>query len=111
MALSGIIQVIIRSIGNLKRKLNLRLYWLKSKPEPEAFKSIARKKLSYNEQREFDRLQTEITNLEKERKEIYQQLIVDGLPFEKLQEFTNRIGEIGQLIDEKELRWLEISEL
>jgi ATP-binding cassette subfamily F protein uup len=84
---------------------------VKTKPEPEAFKSIARKKLSYNEQREFDRLQTEITNLEKERKEIYKQLDSYGLPFEKLQELTNRIGEIGQLIDEKELRWLELSEL
>ena len=83
----------------------------KVKSEPEAAKTIVRKKMSYNEQREFDRLQLEIADLEKERKVIYQQLEKEGLPFEKLQELTNRIGEIAQLIDEKELRWLELSEI
>jgi len=81
------------------------------KAEPEVVKPVIRKKLSYNEQREFDRLQSEIANLEKERKDIYLQLEKEGLPFEKLQELTNRIGEIAQLIDEKELRWLELSEI
>ena len=83
----------------------------KLKVEPEAVKTVIRRKLSYNDQREFDRLQSEIEKLEKERKEIYQQLAQEGLPFEKLQELSNRIGEIGQLIDEKELRWLELSEI
>ena len=32
-------------------------------------------------------------------------------PFEELQKLSNRIGEIAELLDEKELRWLELSEL
>ena len=84
---------------------------VKQKTDVEPVKMVVRKKLSYNEQREFDRLQSEIADLEKERKDIYNQLGKEGLPFEKLQELSNRIGEIGQLIDEKELRWLELSEI
>jgi ATPase components of ABC transporters with duplicated ATPase domains len=84
---------------------------VKTKTEPEPFKNIVRKKLSYNEQREFERLQSEIADLEKERKGIYEQMEDGKLPFEKLQELTNRIGEIAHLIDEKELRWLELSEI
>jgi ATP-binding cassette subfamily F protein uup len=33
-----------------------------------------------------------------------------NLPFEKLQDISNRIGEITALLDDKELRWLELSE-
>jgi len=71
---------------------------------------LNRKKLSFNDQREFERLQNEINILEKERNEINQQLVLSGLPFEQVQKLTERIVEIGRMIDEKELRWLELSE-
>ncbi|HEU0064747.1 MAG TPA: ATP-binding cassette domain-containing protein, partial [Flavisolibacter sp.] len=77
------------------------------KPVTEA---LNRKKLSFNDQREFERLQNEINILEKERNEINQQMVSSGLPFEQLQKLTERIVEIGKIIDEKELRWLELSE-
>jgi len=31
-------------------------------------------------------------------------------PFDELQQLSNRIGEVSKLLDEKELRWLELSE-
>ncbi|MCH5596957.1 hypothetical protein [Niabella ginsengisoli] len=39
------------------------------------------------------------------------QLNDSNLPFEELQKSSNRIGEIASLLDEKEMRWLELSEL
>jgi ABC transport system ATP-binding/permease protein len=72
--------------------------------------SQKQKKLSYNEKREFDALQKEVLNLEDERRLIYEQLNTNDLPFEELEKLTNRINDINFLIDEKELRWLELSE-
>jgi ATP-binding cassette subfamily F protein uup len=69
-----------------------------------------KKKLSYKEQREFQMLEKELQELEKERKTIYDQLASQDLPFEKLQALTERINTINGLIDDKELRWLELSE-
>ncbi|HYK55193.1 MAG TPA: ABC-F family ATP-binding cassette domain-containing protein [Flavisolibacter sp.] len=70
----------------------------------------AKKKLSYKEQREFETLETELKQLEAERKTIYEKLSDANLPFEELQQLSERINSIGNLIDEKELRWLELSE-
>ena len=55
-------------------------------------------------------LEKELQELEKERKTIYDQLASQDLPFEKLQALSERINAINGLIDEKELRWLELSE-
>lgn len=69
-----------------------------------------KRKLSYKEQREFELLEKELMVLEKEKKEISDKLSASHLPFEELQKLTERIAEISNLIDEKELRWLELSE-
>lgn len=69
-----------------------------------------RKKLSYKEQREFEMLETAIASLEKERREIYEQLSVPNLPYEQLQQLSERVSELNSLIDAKEMRWLELSE-
>ncbi len=55
-------------------------------------------------------MEKELAMLEKERQEIYLQLNNETLPFEELQKLTERIGEISSSIDEKEMRWLELSE-
>ncbi len=77
---------------------------------PPVTETAIKKKLSYKEQREFDMLGKELEELENERARITDQLSFPDLPFEKLQQLTNRIGEIALLIDEKEMRWLELSE-
>jgi len=69
-----------------------------------------KRKLSYKEQREFEILEKELANLEIEKKEISEKLSSVNLPFEELQKLSERIGEITALIDQKELRWLELSE-
>lgn len=69
-----------------------------------------KRKLSYKEQREFDMLEQELAGLETEKKDISEKLSSSSLPFEELQKLSQRIVEISSLIDQKELRWLELSE-
>lgn len=78
---------------------------------PKAAPAKVGRRLSYNEQREFDGLEKDIASLEAERAEIMEKLNGPGLPFDELQRLTERIGTIAQDIDNKELRWLELSEI
>ena len=71
---------------------------------------IEKKKLTYKEQREFDLLEKEIEQLTAEKEEVTGQLNSGTLPFEELQRLSNRIGDLSTLLDEKELRWLALSE-
>ncbi|MBS1932768.1 MAG: ABC transporter ATP-binding protein, partial [Bacteroidetes bacterium] len=64
----------------------------------------------YKEQREFDMLEKEIETLTKEKSTITEKLNSGSVPFDELQKLSTRIGEVTQLLDEKEMRWLELSE-
>ncbi len=70
-----------------------------------------KRKHSFNEKREFELLQKEIKTLDTERKKIDQQLSSGNLPFEELQRLSERITVIARELDQKELRWLELSEI
>lgn len=70
-----------------------------------------KKKLSYKEKREFEQLEVELEALNKEKAELEQALSGGNLTMAKLQEASSRFGELTALIDEKEFRWLELSEL
>ena len=81
---------------------------IKSNTEPTSNKPKTRK-LSYNEQRELDQLDKEIPNLEKEKSAL-QDAITKETEYEKLQEISSRIQVIESELEEKEMRWLELSE-
>lgn len=70
-----------------------------------------KRQLSYKEKREFESLEKEISDLTKEKATITEKLNNGSTPFEELQQLSTRIGEVTQLLDEKELRWLELSEI
>jgi ABC transport system ATP-binding/permease protein len=70
-----------------------------------------KRQLSFKEKREFESLEKEIAGLVKEKKEITQKLSSGNTGFEELQSLSLRIGEVTRMLDEKELRWLELSEL
>ena len=72
---------------------------------------IKKKQLSFKEKREFESLTKEIADLTKEKGIITEKLTNGNTPFEELQLISQRIGEVTRLLDEKELRWLELSEL
>jgi ABC transport system ATP-binding/permease protein len=73
--------------------------------------STPKRQLSYKEKREFESLEQEISRLTLEKQAITGQLNSGDSPFNELQRLSIRIGEIGQLLDDKELRWLELSEI
>ena len=66
--------------------------------------------LTFKEKREFELLSNEIENLETEKKLIESELSEGLLNNEELLSKSRRHGEIMTLLDEKELRWLELSE-
>ncbi|HVG16841.1 MAG TPA: ABC-F family ATP-binding cassette domain-containing protein [Chitinophagaceae bacterium] len=70
-----------------------------------------KKKGSYKEQKEFQELEKQIGLLEKERKEIYAKLNEPGLNYEEIQALSGRISVISALVEEKETRWLQLSEI
>lgn len=69
------------------------------------------KKLSFKEQREFDELSKQLPLLEEEKKKIEEELSSGLLSGDELMAKSTRISELMEEIDEKELRWLELSEL
>jgi ATP-binding cassette subfamily F protein uup len=73
--------------------------------------SPIKRKPSFKEQREFDMLEKEIAELNLEKESITAKLATPDLPFDQLQQLSARIGEITRLVDEKEFRWLELSEI
>lgn len=73
--------------------------------------SPARKKLSYKQQRELEALEQEIPQLETEKSELEEKLSSGALSHEELTAASERIGELIALIEEKEMRWLELSEI
>ena len=69
------------------------------------------RKMTFKEKREFEELTQEIKFLEEEKETIENALSSGNLQGEELLKESNRIGEVITLLDEKELRWLELSEL
>ncbi|MGF7139472.1 ribosomal protection-like ABC-F family protein [Roseimarinus sediminis] len=67
-------------------------------------------KLSFNEKREFEALGIEIEQLEKEKSELEHIMSSGELDHEVLLEKSERYNLLKDLLDEKELRWLELSE-
>jgi ATP-binding cassette subfamily F protein uup len=70
----------------------------------------AKQKLSFKEKAEFENLEDEIAELEKEKELLEVRLSNGSTDFEKLQETSEKINDIIVLIDKKETRWLELSE-
>ena len=70
-----------------------------------------KKKLTYKEQKELEQLEKDLEALAAEKAALEEALGSGTMPFDKLQEASQRIGEIIDLTDEKEMRWLELSDL
>lgn len=85
-----------------------------SKPKQESLKPNTdkeeKKKLSFKEKREFEELDSLIPQLEEEKKLLEDEISSGSLSSEDLINKSNRIGELIYEIDEKTLRWIELSE-
>lgn len=72
--------------------------------------SPKKKKLTYKEQKELEQLEKDLEALGAEKLELESAMSAGTLPYDKLQAASARFGEISSLIDEKELRWLELQD-
>lgn len=69
-----------------------------------------KKKLSFKERYEYENIEAEIALLEQEKEKLELSLNSPDTPYEKLQELTEQLGKLMELIDSKTLRWLELDE-
>lgn len=69
-----------------------------------------RKRLSYKEQRELEEVTKAIAELESEKAELERGLSSGTLQGDELRRASERIGEVISLLDEKEMRWLELND-
>ncbi|MBE6336316.1 MAG: ABC-F family ATP-binding cassette domain-containing protein [Lentimicrobiaceae bacterium] len=72
--------------------------------------SERKKKRTYKEQKEYEQLAQDIETLEKEKAELTVKM-QEQLDYQELDKLGKRMNEITDLIDEKELRWLELDEI
>ena len=70
-----------------------------------------RKKMTYKEKTEFDRLEKEIIALEEEQRQIEEALCSGTLSIDELTEKSKRLPLLKDELDEKSMRWLELSEI
>ncbi len=85
-----------------------------AKPQEEKTARVRlneKRKMSFKEKREFELLEKEIADLEAEKTQIEELLCSGTLSVDELTEKSKRLSEVNNLIDEKTMRWLELSEI
>ena len=82
----------------------------KSAAPKQSYRTESKRKLTFKERKEYERLEEEIMALEEEKTEIEQEMSSGTLDNETLVKKSMRIQEVIALIDEKSMRWLELSE-
>lgn len=84
-----------------------------SKKEKNNTKPVREKndnKLTFKEKKEFEAIELEMKQLEAEKSELENRLNSGNLSSDELLTASNRIGDVINLLDDKTLRWLELSE-
>ncbi len=100
-----------------EKELQEKLEREKKKQEPKPIqtnntaKSENKRKLTFKERQEIKQLETDMEQLNAEKAEIETALNSGTLTPNELIQKSNRIGELIDLLDEKEMRWLELSEI
>jgi len=81
------------------------------KKEKPAYRNETKRKLSYKEKTEFEQLGKDIAALEAEQAEIEAQLSSGALSVDEITEKSKRLPILKDELDEKSMRWLELSEI
>ena len=84
---------------------------LQEAPKAERPKPQGPRKLSWKEKKEMEQLEADLESLGKEQKEIEAQLESGSLDYQHITEISSRYQALKAEIDEKETRWLELSEV
>ena len=70
-----------------------------------------KRQLSYKEKREFEDIEKTMPLLEQEKKELSEKLTDSNLEYTEIEEISSRLTEVTNELEDKEMRWLEISEI
>ncbi len=79
--------------------------------KPARTRQDEKRRMSFKERREFEQLEKEIAELEAEKKAVEEALCSGTLSVDELTEKSRRLPQLTDLIDEKTMRWLELSEI
>ena len=79
--------------------------------QTKSYRHDDRRRMSYKEKREFEQLERDIAALEEEQHLLEEQLCSGSLSVEELTEKSKRLPQLKEELDEKSMRWLELSEI
>ena len=80
------------------------------KQQQQRTHDTSKRKLSFKEQRELEEIERDLASLSAERTTLESELSAGNADYSRLTEISERIEQIIALIDEKEMRWLELNE-
>ncbi|WP_195254069.1 ABC-F family ATP-binding cassette domain-containing protein [Hoylesella timonensis] len=83
----------------------------KEKTPIKSYRSDEKKKMSYKEKREFETLESEIAKLETDISNLEAELCSGSLSIEELTDKSILLPKLKKELDDKSMRWLELSEL
>lgn len=81
------------------------------KAKNASYRNDTRRRMTYKERMEFQQTEKDIAALTAEKESIEQELSSGGISVERITELSKRLPTLTQELDEKELRWLELSEI
>ncbi len=80
------------------------------KSEPKIAPVKEKTQLSFKEKREFEELEKDVVALNAEKADLETKMNAGSLAYDELQKLADRVSQIIASLDEKEMRWLELSE-
>lgn len=83
----------------------------KTETKANTWRGEQKKRLTFKEKQEMAALEVSIEALEEEKKEIEEALCSGTLSVDKLTEKSKRLPQLQDELDEKSMRWLELSEI
>jgi len=95
------------NIKNSKKEKNQTTSVPASKTDQE---NTPKRKLTFKEKTEFDALEKDLPELEKTKAELTEKLSSGSLTFDQIAEISKKLEDTVNSLEEKELRWLELSE-
>ncbi len=104
-----------KETGKIKnQELKIQNQKIQEKPQKEIKKNTPqeqKRKLSFKEQKEYETLEQNIDALETKKTNLNTEISAGDLPFDKLNEKLALLAKISDELEEKTMRWLELSEI
>jgi ATP-binding cassette subfamily F protein uup len=77
--------------------------------QQQASKDVQKQKISFNEQKEYQQLESKIRSLEKDKLVLEQSFFEEGLSIETIKERSKKLQEVIEIIELKTMRWFELA--